>query len=65
MHYINTFHFLHMIIVIGSNGLLLLALTLKQYFLLMVYQTTVVSLLICGCKLVQDLEKNYHILTNK
>ena len=59
MHYINTFHFLHMFMVIGSTCLLLdlLALTLKQYFLLMVYQITIVSLSICGCKLVQNLEK--------
>ena len=43
----------------------LLALTLKQYFLLMVYHTTIVSLLICGCKLVKDLEIFFHISTNK
>ena len=45
----------------GSTCLLLdlLALTSRQYFLLMVYQITIVSLLICGCKSGQDLKKNF------
>ena len=59
MHYINTFHFLHMFLVNGSTCLLLdlLALTPMQYFLLIVYQINVVSLLICGCKSGQDINK--------
>ena len=46
MHYINTFHFLHMFMVIGSTCLLLnlLALTLKQYSLLMVCHITIIDL---------------------
>ena len=52
MHNINTFHFLLMFLIIGSTCLLLelLALTSRQYFLLMVYQITFVSLLICSYK---------------
>ena len=59
MHYINTFHFLHMFMVIGLTCLLLdlLALTSMQYFLLMVYQITIVSLLVYGYKSGQDLDK--------
>ena len=59
MHYINTFHFLLMCMIIGSTCLLLdlLELTSRQHVLLMVYHITTESLLICGCKLGQDLDK--------
>ena len=45
-------HFLYMFMVIGStySFLDLLALTSSQYFILMVYQIIIVSLLIYGCK---------------
>ena len=44
----------------------LLALTSRQYFQLMVYQITIVSLLICGYKLDQNFDKNdENISTNK
>ena len=43
----------------------LLTLTSKQYFLLMVYQITIMSLLICHYKSGQNLEKTYYISTDK
>ena len=51
---------LHMFMVIGSTCLLLdlLAVTSRQYFLLMIYHITIVLLLICVCKFGQ--EKNTH-----
>ena len=59
MHYIKTFHFLLIFMVIGATCLLLnlIAITSRQYFLLIVCQIIIMSLLICGYNSRQDLEK--------